>query len=147
MAITVQEFLRAAAREWNEIKKSCSSIAQIDTFLIKLTEQSYDYDENEIDLQFISGFVAVIIPQIERTKQDLMIEIEETVLLPVKAEEDGFSESNDDRVTSFNLIWEESEDDSTVEELEDDQAEIATVVPAPVKASNAVTVLPSPVKA
>jgi hypothetical protein len=133
MAITVQEFLRAAAREWNEIKKSCSSIAQIDTFLIKLTEQSYDYDENEIDLQFISGFVAVIIPQIERTKQDLMIEMEQTVLLPVKAEEDGFDP--DHRPTMFNLVWEESDEDNdcTIEDVVDDQADIETVIPSPVK--------------
>lgn len=122
MAITVREFLRAAARYWNEIKED-ACIEQIDEFMMILTEASFEC-VNEFEENIFSGFVAVFLPQIEELKEKLSLK---TLSSTVQTEDDDFVEAEFlGFATNFNPIQPIGNDE--IDSDEDDQADIQTIL-------------------
>ena len=122
MAITVQEFLRAAAKYWNEIKED-ACIEQIDEFMMILTEASFECVD-EFEENIFSGFVAVFLPKIEELKEKLSLN---TLSSTVQTEDDDFVEAEFLGIaTNFNPIQPIGNDE--IDSDEDDQADIRTIL-------------------
>jgi hypothetical protein len=132
MATTVNVFgfMRVAGQCMKDIKESNVLVSDLRKFISDLIECSEEYTE-ERDRSLVQGMLSVIIPQVEEIIKDQA----PTHLLPVKAEAEEAVGYPTSWILSFEppVISDDDSDNDTIEEDFDDQADIDTVIPSPVK--------------
>jgi hypothetical protein len=130
MATTVNvfDFMRVAGQCMKDIKESTVSVSDLRKFISDLIECSEEYTE-ERDRLLVKGMLSVIVPQV----QEIISDQTATRLLPVKAEEEEVVSYPTSWILSFEPVIsdDDGDDHDTIEE--DDQADIDTVIPSPVK--------------